>query len=120
MQSVSNVPHPALPGADLDQVVFLFQRTYGTAPRTVASAPGRVNLIGEHLDYNGGPVLPFAIERRVWGGAGSGGGVPLGSGGSGWPRLRRTSSCWSARRRVARWCDGRRAPRSGAGSGRTT
>jgi|1186.fasta_scaffold05103_2 galactokinase len=66
MQSVSNVPHPALPGADLDQVVFLFQRTYGTAPRTVASAPGRVNLIGEHLDYNGGPVLPFAIERRIW------------------------------------------------------
>jgi galactokinase len=66
MQSVSNVPHPALLGADLDQVVSLFQRTYGTAPRTVASAPGRVNLIGEHLDYNGGPVLPFAIERRIW------------------------------------------------------
>jgi galactokinase len=66
MQSVSNAPHPALPGADLDQAVSLFQRTYGTAPRTVASAPGRVNLIGEHLDYNGGPVLPFAIQRRVW------------------------------------------------------
>src|SRR3954469_24985184 len=66
MQSVSNVPHPPLPGADLDEVVFLFQRTYGTAPRTVASAPGRVNLIGEHLDYNGGAALPLAVQRRVW------------------------------------------------------
>ncbi|HKU60078.1 MAG TPA: galactokinase [Gemmatimonadales bacterium] len=66
MQSVSNAPHPVIPGADLHQAVSLFQRTYGTAPRVVASAPGRVNLIGEHLDYNGGPVLPFAVERRTW------------------------------------------------------
>ncbi len=34
-------------------------------PVLVASAPGRVNLIGEHTDYNGGFVLPCAIERRV-------------------------------------------------------
>jgi galactokinase len=66
MQSVSNAPHPTHPAADLDQVVSLFQRTYGSSPPVVASAPGRVNLIGEHLDYNGGPVLPFAIQRRVW------------------------------------------------------
>ena len=34
-------------------------------PVLVASAPGRVNLIGEHTDYNGGFVLPCAIDKRV-------------------------------------------------------
>jgi galactokinase len=55
---------------DLAQVVSQYQRTYGSDPAVVTSAPGRVNLIGEHLDYNGGPVLPFAIQRRVWVAAG--------------------------------------------------
>ena len=39
--------------------------TFGENPAVVASAPGRVNLIGEHTDYNGGFVLPCAVERRV-------------------------------------------------------
>src|SRR5712692_1385737 len=43
-------------------------------PVLVASAPGRVNLIGEHTDYNGGFVLPCAIDRRVAVAVGHGGG----------------------------------------------
>jgi galactokinase len=38
---------------------------FGDEPEAVASAPGRVNLIGEHTDYNGGFVLPCAVGRRV-------------------------------------------------------
>jgi galactokinase len=43
-----------------------FERIFGAAPETVARAPGRVNLIGEHTDYNQGFVLPAAIDRYVW------------------------------------------------------
>ena len=42
-----------------------FARHYGHAPAWIARAPGRVNLIGEHTDYNEGLVLPMAIEREV-------------------------------------------------------
>ena len=40
-----------------------FQRHYARPPRWIVAAPGRVNLIGEHTDYNDGFVLPMAIER---------------------------------------------------------
>lgn len=43
--------------------VEAFQARFGTSPAIVASAPGRVNLIGEHTDYNDGFVLPAAIDR---------------------------------------------------------
>jgi galactokinase len=43
----------------------LFDSGFSGRPLVVASAPGRVNLIGEHTDYNGGPVLPVALERRT-------------------------------------------------------
>src|SRR4029077_8240016 len=43
----------------------LFRETFGVAPAVGGSAPGRVNLIGEHTDYNGGPVLPMAIGPRT-------------------------------------------------------
>jgi galactokinase len=42
-----------------------FERIYGSKPEAVASAPGRVNLIGEHTDYNDGFVLPAAIDRAI-------------------------------------------------------
>jgi len=43
----------------------LFARCFGHAPRWQVAAPGRVNLIGEHTDYNEGFVLPMAIERHT-------------------------------------------------------
>jgi galactokinase len=42
-----------------------FADRYGRDPDAVWSAPGRVNLIGEHTDYNAGLVLPFAIGQRT-------------------------------------------------------
>lgn len=48
------------------QVVSHFQNRFGELPRWVVRAPGRVNLIGEHTDYNDGFVLPAAINRAVW------------------------------------------------------
>src|SRR5713101_3582400 len=63
--------------------MYDFQALFGRPPTVTAQAPGRVNLIGEHTDYNGGFVLPTAIPQvtrvelwprndrivRVWSGA---------------------------------------------------
>ena len=43
-----------------------FFEKFGEAPAFLVRAPGRVNLIGEHTDYNDGFVLPMAIDRAVW------------------------------------------------------
>jgi len=48
-----------------DQVAEEFLARHGTAPEGVWHAPGRVNLMGEHTDYNEGWVLPFALDRGV-------------------------------------------------------
>src|SRR5512135_2146129 len=45
--------------------VKAFEERFGRAPRALAVAPGRVNLIGEHTDYSGGHVLPMAVDRHV-------------------------------------------------------
>lgn len=44
----------------------LFQATFGAEPAGVWAAPGRVNLIGEHVDYNGGLCLPIALPHRTF------------------------------------------------------
>jgi galactokinase len=51
---------------DRRTVVQTFQDRFGRPPQWVVRAPGRVNLIGEHTDYNDGFVLPLAINRAVW------------------------------------------------------
>ena len=43
-----------------------FTRCFGTEPTLIAHAPGRVNLIGEHTDYNEGFVFPAAINFGTW------------------------------------------------------
>jgi galactokinase len=46
-------------------ITRLFQQHFGRPPLATGRAPGRVNLLGEHVDYNDGPVLPAAIDRAV-------------------------------------------------------
>jgi galactokinase len=50
---------------DISDLVFNFQQRYGNKPR-IFRAPGRVNLIGEHTDYNDGYVLPMAIDQGTF------------------------------------------------------
>ena len=47
-------------------VVAEFQKAFGSSPDGVWAAPGRVNLIGEHTDYNLGLVLPIALPQRTF------------------------------------------------------
>jgi galactokinase len=47
------------------RTVRLFRETFGKDPSSVVAAPGRINVIGEHTDYNEGFVLPAAIDRYV-------------------------------------------------------
>lgn len=49
----------------MTQLLSHFQAVYGRPATLLARAPGRVNLIGEHTDYNDGYVLPAAIERET-------------------------------------------------------
>ena len=48
------------------KVLKAFKDQYGHSPELLVSAPGRVNLIGEHTDYNEGFVLPVALRQANW------------------------------------------------------
>ena len=50
----------------LDKLAETFSRVFERAPEIDVRAPGRVNLIGEHTDYNDGFVLPADIDREIW------------------------------------------------------
>ena len=57
---------PGAPDALADAVARQFEQQTGRAPVGVFAAPGRVNLIGEHVDYNGGLCLPMALPHATY------------------------------------------------------
>jgi len=50
----------------IDRITEIFRKRFGNAPAHLVRAPGRVNLLGEHVDYNDGFVLPAAIDRATY------------------------------------------------------
>ena len=50
----------------VQRITKLFSETFGDTPAHIVRAPGRVNLLGEHVDYNDGFVLPAAIDRATY------------------------------------------------------
>jgi galactokinase len=51
---------------DRGNLIEKFKETFGSDPELISRAPGRVNLIGEHTDYNDGFVLPMALEMSIY------------------------------------------------------
>jgi len=49
-----------------EKVIQAFQKQYNSDPHWITFSPGRVNIIGEHTDYNDGFVLPMAINYQTW------------------------------------------------------
>lgn len=64
----------------IDRVATAYREAYGEPPEQIVGAPGRVNLIGEHCDYNEGLVLPCAIDRETM--------IAIGAGSDGAIRVR--------------------------------
>ena len=49
----------------IKNTTHFFQETFGTNPERIVLSPGRINIIGEHIDYNDGYVLPAAIDKII-------------------------------------------------------
>ena len=66
-QNVKNMTEATDTSSDrrVTQLVDQFARHHGRPPAFIVRAPGRVNLLGEHTDYNGLPVLPMAVDRNI-------------------------------------------------------
>ena len=62
----TQILHPWSSDEGAGRATALFERAFGGAPDGVWAAPGRVNLIGEHVDYNAGLCLPMALPHRTF------------------------------------------------------
>lgn len=49
----------------IQNTTAFFEKTFGSAPQKIILSPGRINIIGEHIDYNDGYVLPAAIDKVI-------------------------------------------------------
>ncbi|MTH17774.1 galactokinase [Flavobacterium sp. LC2016-01] len=49
----------------IQNTTAFFEKTFGSAPQKIVLSPGRINIIGEHIDYNDGYVLPAAIDKVI-------------------------------------------------------
>lgn len=65
MTASTILPKASTSLSSLANVIRLFSTTYNAAPDRIVSSPGRINLIGEHTDYNLGFVLPAAIDKYI-------------------------------------------------------
>jgi len=65
-ESLDDVKAPRPPPSMREKLLARFHEIYGRGPTVITRAPGRIEFIGNHTDYNGGTVLGAAIDRGLW------------------------------------------------------